>query len=93
MKIVLAYPYEGHDPDDEIDVDETVGRRMISEGFARHPEQTVAELRQYAKDAGINLRGASKRDEIEAAIQAAEKTRASKTTTVLPDTGTTEGEG
>ena len=88
MRITLAYPFENHDPDETIDVGPEVGKRLIRDGRARRAAETVDELKQYAAEAGIDLRGATRKADIESAIEAAEKTRASKTT-VLPDTGTT----
>lgn len=35
MRIALAYPYDGHAPNDVIDVDDRTGRRLISDGRAR----------------------------------------------------------
>lgn len=47
MKLILAYPYtdadgKDHDPDSTIEVDDTVGKRLIVEGFARLPENRVS---------------------------------------------------
>ena len=91
IRIVLAYEYEGHKPDSTITVDPAVGKRLIREGRARRAAQTVDELKKYAAEAGIDLHGATRKAEIESAIEAAEQTRASKTT-VLPEHGTTEGD-
>ena len=90
MQITLAYPYDGHAPDETIDVDDQVGKTLIRDGFARLPDrksETVAELRDYARANGIDLAGATKKDDIVAAIQAAEQTRAAPTTTVTPAAG------
>ena len=35
MRITLAYPHDGHEPDDTIDVDDEVGRRLVHDGRAR----------------------------------------------------------
>lgn len=37
MKVTLAYPYEGHDPDETVDLPEAVARRLLSDGAARLP--------------------------------------------------------
>ncbi len=38
MKVTLAYPHDGRRPDDTVDVDEQVGRRLIHDGKARPPD-------------------------------------------------------
>ena len=35
MRVALAYPFDGHAPDDVIDVVGAVGRRLIADGRAR----------------------------------------------------------
>lgn len=35
MRIALAYPFDGHGPDDEIEVDADLGRQLIGDGRAR----------------------------------------------------------
>jgi hypothetical protein len=35
MKVTLAYAYEGHKPDDTIEVDDLAGRTLLREGNAR----------------------------------------------------------
>ena len=90
MKITLAVPYDGHAPNDTIDVDDTDGRRLLRDGWARLPdrdEQTVSELRDYAKKQGIDIAGLSRKADIAAAIEAAETTSVSPTTTVTPASG------
>lgn len=89
MKIILAYPYEGHQPDETIEVDAAVGKRLIREGRARRAADTVPELKEYAAEAGIPLKGATRKAEIESAVEAAEQARAS-TASVLPDTGSNQ---
>lgn len=43
MKITLAMPYKGHEPDDTIDVDTDTGRDLIRCGWARHPEPAATK--------------------------------------------------
>lgn len=38
MFIALAYPYEGHVPDEVIEVDEATGRRLLRAGRARRAD-------------------------------------------------------
>jgi hypothetical protein len=38
--ITLAYRYEGHGPDETIEVDDAVGRQLVRDGFARPAEST-----------------------------------------------------
>lgn len=57
MKITLAYPYEGHDPDDTIDVDEGTARELVNDGKARYatedekPAKKTAAKKTAAKKA------------------------------------------
>ena len=47
MLITLAAPFEGHAPDETIDVDDNVGRLMVREGYARIPSaagSTIPEI-------------------------------------------------
>lgn len=37
MKVTLAYPYEGHEPDDTVDLPDADARRLLSDGKARKP--------------------------------------------------------
>ena len=93
MRITLAVPYDGHDPDETIEVDDANGRRLLRDGFARLPdrnEQTVSELRDYAKAQGIDIAGLSRKADIAAAIEEAETTSVSPTTIVTPGTGEEE---
>lgn len=90
MRITLAYPYEGHAPDDTIELDDTDARRLLRDGKARLPEHdamTVAELREYAAAQGIYIAGLSRKAEISEAIEAAEKISVSPTTDVTPASG------
>lgn len=78
MIVTLAYTYEGHQPDETIDVADHVGRSLVRDGLARLPaadvfaDQTVEELRAYAADHTIDLGGAKKKTDIVAAIRDAE---------------------
>lgn len=74
MRVTLAYPYDGHEPDETIDVDDELGRRLVREGRARLalrdapvesdsggiPAPTVDELRGYARARGLSVREARK---------------------------------
>lgn len=45
--VTLAYPYDGHDPDDTIEVDEAEARQLIADGRARYGVKaptTVADI-------------------------------------------------
>lgn len=35
MKVTLAYPWEDHQPDQTVDVDDETGRTLLRDGFAR----------------------------------------------------------
>ncbi len=94
MRITLAYPYDGHDPDETIEIDDRRGRAMISNGVARpapalEPDDSwkVADLRSFASTNSIDLGGASTKADILAAL-AADKTRAPNPA----GDGTTEGD-
>jgi hypothetical protein len=39
MKVQLAYEYEGHEPDEVVDVDDATGSRLVHEGKARVPDE------------------------------------------------------
>ncbi len=42
MRVVLAYPRDGHAADDVIDVDDETGRVLVQDGFARlAPEKSA----------------------------------------------------
>lgn len=89
MRVTLAYPFEGHDPDETIEVDDAAGRTMIRDGLARLPDsgdRTVAELKARAKELGVPLKGLRRREDIEAAIASVERAPepASPTTVVAP---------
>lgn len=70
MRIQLAYPWEGHNPDDVVDVDDQQGRTMIREGLARVPDSardlSMDELRLQARDRGVPTKGLSKAELLEA---------------------------
>lgn len=105
MKIELAYPFEGHAPDETVDLPADQARQMVIDGLARPAlpadeettaaltrptdNRTVAELRAYAAERGIDLTGASRRADIAALIGAAEATQV---TTTQPVSGTTSEE-
>lgn len=44
MRITLAYPYEGHAPDETIEVDDDVGRQMVRDGVARLPKGATDDV-------------------------------------------------
>lgn len=44
MRVTLAYPFDGHEPDETIEVDDSVGRTLIRDGFARAPEHTPTNV-------------------------------------------------
>lgn len=90
MRVTLAYPFDGHSPDETVDLDDATAKRLLRDGFARLPDrdtQTVAELRGYAKRQGIDISGLSRKADITAAIQAAEQPRVTPVTTVTPVSG------
>lgn len=90
MRITLAVPYEGHDPDETVDLDDADARRLLRDGFARLPDrdaQTVPELRDYAKAQGIDITGLSRKADITAAIEAAENPSVTPVTNVTPVSG------
>ena len=41
MKVTLSMPYEGHEPDETIDVEGRTGRDLIRFGWARLPDEPV----------------------------------------------------
>lgn len=61
MRVELAYPYEGHEPDEIIEVDRQTGRNLVSAGRARPaadaPDKswTVDDLVAYLDTHGIPL--------------------------------------
>lgn len=93
MKITLAAParwladagldYVGEagvtgDADDTVEVDEAIGRRLISEGLARIPDtipSTHAELDAVAAAEGTDLSGATTVADKRAAVKAARLNR------------------
>jgi hypothetical protein len=52
-RITLAYEYEGHEPDETIDVEPDVARRLVHDGRARVPdgEDVAPELAAVAPPA------------------------------------------
>lgn len=42
MLVTLAYPFEGHAPDDTVDLPDDVAERLIRDGYARTPDVTSA---------------------------------------------------
>lgn len=51
MKITLAMPFEGHQPDETITVDEPTGRDLIRCGWARTPDPAPPKAPKPAKAA------------------------------------------
>lgn len=98
MLIVLAYPYDGHAPDETIDVADQVGRQMVHDGAARLPDpdtvehMTVVELRAYAAEHDIDLGGATKKADVAEAIRAAEEAAIPPQSPITPLSGTTTEE-
>lgn len=46
MRVTLAYPYEGHEPDETIEVDDDEGRRLLTTGHARKADaETTTKTR------------------------------------------------
>lgn len=66
MRVTLAYPYGGFRPDETINVDDALARRLVRDGLARPaepdpggiPAPTVDELRAYARARGLSAREA-----------------------------------
>ncbi len=62
MRIVLAYPYEGHEPDETVDLEPVEARRLLRAGRARLPvvddEPSVrlskADVTAYATEHGVS---------------------------------------
>lgn len=63
MRITLARPYDGHDPDTTVDLPVDVARRLVREGKARLPVEpadgeapvvkpTAADVDAYAQEHG-----------------------------------------
>jgi len=50
LKIDLAYPYDGHQPDETIEVDDDVGRQMIRDGYARPADKPTAKTAATKKE-------------------------------------------
>lgn len=94
MLIQLAYPYDGHEPDDTIEVDDQTGRTLVRDGVARLPgvndHRSVAELRQLAADRGVDLGGATRKADIVAALDAAGGLTVTPSSTTPAPAGNTE---
>lgn len=43
MNVTLAYPFEGHGPDETVDLPDDVARRLLADGAARRPTQPAAK--------------------------------------------------
>lgn len=95
MRITLAYPHDGHDPDETIEIEDRRGRAMIQNGVARpapevEPDETwkVDEVKSWLADhPEVDATGATTKAQFLAAI-AASKTRAPNPA----GDGTTEGD-
>lgn len=48
MRVTLGYGWDGHAPDDTIEVPDSVGRRLLREGKARRADDEVAAEREAA---------------------------------------------
>lgn len=72
MKVTLAYPIDGHEPDETIDVDDERGRTLLRDGFARPADADSAKVVALATATTVPpLNGAgSGRDEWAAYAQA-----------------------
>lgn len=56
MKVILAYPYKKHAPDDEVDLPEAEARRLLNDGRARRPARlTAAAMAKLGEDVGRRL--------------------------------------
>lgn len=44
MRVDLAYPWQGHQPDDTVEVDDAVGKQLIRDGKARPTPAPEPEL-------------------------------------------------
>jgi hypothetical protein len=42
MRVTLAYPWDGHDPDETVEVDNATGRRLLRDGKARPADDEAA---------------------------------------------------
>lgn len=51
MRIVLAYPYKGNDPDAEIELPDDEARQLLRSGRARLPEPTSSDPTDEALEA------------------------------------------
>lgn len=84
MLVTLAYPYQGHQPDETVDLPPNEARRLLRDGYARPAGtgelqgRTVAELRSYAAEHGIDLAGTNRKADIVAAIDAAESSTSTR---------------
>lgn len=48
MKVTLAYEYDGHKPDETVELDDTEARTLLREGRARQPQAKAAVNRRDA---------------------------------------------
>jgi hypothetical protein len=68
MRVTLAYPYDGNQADETIEIDDAEGRRLVRDGRARPAaatgvdvlNPTVGDVRSYAADHGITVTEAKK---------------------------------
>lgn len=51
MRITLAYPYEGHKPDDTIEIPDAEGQTLIFDGWARPADDEPAASTDAPKGA------------------------------------------
>lgn len=51
MKVVLAYEYEGHQPDETVDLDDATARTLLREGRARLTPQKQAAAKAAPRKA------------------------------------------
>ena len=49
-QVTLAYPYEGHQPDETIEVDATTAHTLIRDGIARRPMAVTDSPTEPAAD-------------------------------------------
>lgn len=99
MKITLAVPYDGHSPDETIDVDLVDGKRLIRDGFARLPAppplagsgSSRDAWVDYAADAGVPVPDDAKRADVVAAVADAGAPVPAQPTEDSPTTGKTKG--
>lgn len=71
MLVQLAYPHEGHEPDEVIEVDADTGRDMVRDGLARLPDLAglrKAELEELARAEGVAVPAGARKADVEAAL-------------------------